>query len=501
MKKTVILFLIISILLILLISCGDSESEQNETPQGSPQEDSGIIENANGENVVEETPAEILPDLPEADFGGAVVTFLTAMPFDGATGWSSHRDLYAEADIGEPLNDAVFYRNVEVQEKYNFEMNIVGNGDPNGALRRSVRSGSEAYDMLITTFESIPALAFEGILTDLTQFPNIDLSKPWWDQNANESLNIAGRLYFTTGDITTQAIDATSVLLFNQTLAQDVGLENLYNYVRENKWTWDRLLEILKTPGIARDLNGDGVMGLEDQFALTSSSRLPDAMLYASGLRVTQNDANGIPQFVLNTPKTIALLDKAIEFMDDQITMNQTRYNEGWTLAESMFADNRVLFYAGFMQHFARLREMNDSFGLLPLPKWEESQDKYYHQVINVGGMMGIPTDISPERAGMVGHAVEALHARSRYTLIPAYFEITITNKLMRDEDSGEMLDIIINSRSFDIGFMRDWGRLYSTSFNRNAISGTANFASAYEAAKEAAVIARDNDMEAIFER
>jgi hypothetical protein len=113
--------------------------------------------------------------------------------------------------------------------------------------------------------------------------------------------------------------------------------------------------------------------------------------------------------------------------------------------------------------------------------------------------MMGIPSDVSRERLAMVGHVIEALYARSRYTLIPAYFEITITNKLMRDEDSAEMLEIIINSRSFDLGFMRDWGRLYSTSFNRNAINGTANFVSAYEAAKDAAVIARDSDIESLL--
>jgi hypothetical protein len=407
--------------------------------------------------------------------------------------------MYAEAENGEPLNDAVYRRNIAAQEQYNFEMKVVENGDVNGSVRRSVKAGNGAYDMAVTLFEAMPALAFEGNFNDLKKVPNIDLSKPWWDQNANESLDIGGRLYFTTGDITTQAIDAVSVILFNKTLMQSFGLENPYDYVRNNKWTFDRLLEIIKTPGAARDLNGDGSMGLDDQFALTCSGRFPDAIFFASGMRVTQNDADNIPQFGFNTAKTVSLLDTAIEFMDSQLTMNQAKYNEGWTLAENMFADNRVLFYAGFMQHFARLREMNDSFGLLPLPKWDENQEEYYHQVINVGGMMGIPSDVPENRLAMVGHVIEALGAGSRYTLIPAYFEITITNKLMRDEDSGEMLDIIINSRSFDIGFMRDWGGLFSSSFNKNAANGTPNFTSAYEAAEAKAIEAKNKDMDALF--
>jgi len=493
---TLILFLLASV--FNLVSCGDPESGQTETPQ-IPQQGGGADENS--EASADEPPAEILPDLPDADFGGAVVTFLTGMPFEGATGWSSHRDMFAEADIGEPLNDAVFYRNVEIQEKYNFEMKVVGQGDVNSSLRRSVRAGDNAYDMAITWFEAAPALAFEGVFADLTQVPNINLSKPWWDQNANESLNIAGRLYFTTGDLTTQAIDAIALLLFNKTLIQDFGLENPYNFVRNNTWTMDRFLQMLKTPGVSRDLDGDGQMGLDDQYALTGSYRFPDFLFFAAGMKVTENDASGIPQFVLNTPKTTELLNLAIEFMDPQLTMNQTAYNEGWTLAENMFANNRILFYGGVTQHFARLRDMNDSFGLLPLPKWDENQDRYYHQVINVGGMMGLPSDISADRLSMVGHVIEALCAKSKYTLIPAYFDITLTNKLIRDEDSAEMLGIIINSRSFCIGFMRDWGRLYSTAFNKNAMQGAPNFASAYETAIEAAIAARDSDMEAILTR
>ena len=78
---------------------------------------------------------------------------------------------------------------------------------------------------------------------------------------------------------------------------------------------------------------------------------------------------------------------------------------------------------------------------------------------------------------------------------------MTLTSKLMRDEESGEMLDIILNSRVFDIGFTRDWGNIFAKSFRDNALKGANNFASSYESAIGAAETAREKDINALLER
>jgi hypothetical protein len=491
--------IIIFMALTLFASC-QSSGENGDGGTTNPQNTGDTTTSEAGE-VPGTEESKILPNLPEADFGGVTITFLTRKRFEGATGWSAFRDLFSETENGDPLNDAVHARNSALEEKYNFTLTIIDTttGQPSDEIKKSAAAGDGAYDAVITDLGQCPDLAFGGYFADLKTVPNIDLSMPWWDQNANEAFNIANRVYFTTGDITTQAVDATFTVLFNKKLIEDLSLETPYQYVRDNTWTFDKMLAMMNDSGVSQDLNGDGTMELDDRFALATNFRFADALFFASGTRVTQKDADGIPQFSFNTQKTLSVLDKAINFMNKQTTLDYSNIDDGWTKAENSFVENRVLFYGGVLQLFSRLRGMNDAFGLLPLPKWDDSQDNYHHEVIDKGGMFAIPAELSDERLSIVGHVVEAMFAESTYTIVPAYYEKTLTTKLMRDADSEEMLDIIINNRVFDIGFTKNWGGLYSSSFSSNVLNGTTNFASAYESAEAAATTEKDNHMAAIL--
>jgi len=61
----------------------------------------------------------------------------------------------------------------------------------------------------------------------------------------------------------------------------------------------------------------------------------------------------------------------------------------------------------------------------------------------------------------MAGTVIEAMAAESMYTMTPAYYEISLTQKYMRDEDSVEMLDIILATTCYDLGYIYNWGNLY----------------------------------------
>ena len=56
-------------------------------------------------------------------------------------------------------------------------------------------------------------------------------------------------------------------------------------------------------------------------------------------------------------------------------------------------------------------------------------------------------------------------------TVIPAYFEIALQTKFARDEDSAAMLDIIKQSRVFDLGY-----------YNNNLVGVFANQFAAFAA-------------------
>jgi hypothetical protein len=89
--------------------------------------------------------------------------------------------------------------------------------------------------------------------------------------------------------------------------------------------------------------------------------------------------------------------------------------------------------------------------------------------------LLGVPR--SADDLDRVSIILEALSAESRYTLQPAYYDVVLQRKYTRDEESGEMLDIIFNSRVYDIGGMYSFGNVFidfinlAAKLDRNIVS------------------------------
>jgi hypothetical protein len=105
---------------------------------------------------------------------------------------------------------------------------------------------------------------------------------------------------------------------------------------------------------------------------------------------------------------------------------------------------------------------MEDDFGILPLPKYNETQERYYSDVNSyTGAMLGVPKSATdPERTSII---LEALAAESRYTLFPVYYDLTLQRKYTRDEESAAMLDIIFTTTVYDSGAAYNFASIWNT--------------------------------------
>ncbi|MBQ7982278.1 MAG: hypothetical protein IJ302_01820, partial [Clostridia bacterium] len=106
-------------------------------------------------------------------------------------------------------------------------------------------------------------------------------------------------------------------------------------------------------------------------------------------------------------------------------------------------------FRYGIVANVRSLRDMNADFGILPSPKYEEAQNAYYGRMID-GWIHVAPTSV--QNLELLGTMIEALGAESKNYVIPAFFDIALTDKLTRDADSEEMLDIIFDNITIDLG-------------------------------------------------
>jgi len=293
-----------------------------------------------------------------------------------------------------------------------------------------------------------------------------------------------------TGDLSIMANDATWIFMFNKKLLQDLQLADPYALVKEGKWTADAILEMMK--GSARDLNGDGVMkGADDLFGLATHDSTFDGLFFSMGMRVSIMNSEGYPELSMKNERITLVMEKTAQIMDREIT-----FNGDWQPIAVCFEEDRTLFYGEVLQCVIRRRSMDTDFGVLPLPKLNEAQEDYAHMVHVTACMVGVPNTLGDDEASFAGFALEALSAESRNWLVPAYYTTALEGKFMRDEESKEMLDIILRTRRYDLGYAANWGNLFS-SYVSETKRGNNDFSSVWDKNSERALSAMEKAIEA----
>jgi hypothetical protein len=184
--------------------------------------------------------------------------------------------------------------------------------------------------------------------------------------------------------------------------------------------------------------------------------------MHASGGRIARKDENDLPILTLGEEKSFDAISKACDLMYAPSAFNVHKELEGkfdaiYQVTEKMFTENRSLFYWILLHDIEQFRNMDSEFGILPIPLYSSEQDSYQCTVNQYHGhALCVPSSVqNTERAGII---LEALSAKSMYTVQPAYYDVSLKRKFTRDEQSGEMLDIIFATRVYDIGAIYNFG-------------------------------------------
>ena len=124
---------------------------------------------------------------------------------------------------------------------------------------------------------------------------------------------------------------------------------------------------------------------------------------------------------------------------------------------------------------------MKDDYGILPYPKFDENQDKYYSNSMDNYSLLSVPKTVTDLE--FVGTITEALTRESHYSVVPAYYDVALTSKYARDEQSVAMLDIIMDGRQYDFSILHNGQIADLPYFFRNLIAAkSTNVASKYAA-------------------
>lgn len=392
-------------------------------------------------------------------------------------------EIGAEYQNGEILNDSIVQRDREVEEKWNITLTKLIHSNPASYAYNNIMAETHAFDVMYSSLFDCSRIAQSGLAYNLNDMIYMDMSDPWWDQSAVRDLSIGDSLYFVTGDFSYKNYNASWIYMFNKNIVNSYSLDDPYELVKSGDWTIDKFGEMIQT--VSYDV--------DNRYGLITESANTLGMFIGAGNSVISKDSDNYPVITLSTKRGVTSAEKILKYLNNNtavINVNDpffTQYSDNvWQGVVETFTNDRGLFYSTVMYTVNKLRGMNSDFGILPMPKLDETQETHYTWVSPwIASGLVVPASLpDPERTGRI---LDSIASKSMEIVRPAYYDVTIDYKFARDIESTEMMDIILDNRVYDLGMIYDWGGIGSLLSVMNVESETtftSRYASIIENAK-----------------
>ena len=461
-----------------LVSCSNNQTDDggNETDNSATTTLSENVETVE-ETTEEDILAELMADVPKDDYAEYDFVMLNNTSNFALTAMT------AEEITGEAINDAIYNRNIKVAEDLNINISeeLIAPDAVTKNMNTAIAAGDDAYDCFWSESTMVAPIAIAGNLLNVHEIAPINLEKPWWNGEALKDIEVGGYQYFLVGDLHLMFKESFWMVGFNKNIIDENGLEDPYQTVREGTWTLDEMKKYMST--VAMDLNGDGVMDGNDRFGVTCYNGCVTALFTGCDGEFVVRDSEGIPQFVDVDDKFNAIYEKIVATMFDPSTnytcmdgktQNIAQYTDGW---HGVFSSGHALFYLEPIGSLKKLRDMDAEFGIIPYPKFDESQSDYHTYIACYAALCGIP--ITAEDPARTGTILENLCAQSYGELRSAYIDTTLNFKYIRDAESSEMLNLILSTGRFCLSDQLGANGPKDT-FTSNVTTGAATLTSSY---------------------
>ena len=454
MKKRVLSLLLAALLLApALVSCSDNGTTPDDT-SASAQTDTPSATSEEAAPAEDELSAaeqrSLLPDnLPDVKFDGRdfVVETETRKVFE----------ILSEELTGEATNDAVYNRNLLIENRFDVKISTVENANPQSEVVTAVTADTHDYDIVgFINFQTYTPVTAR-VLYNWLDVPNVDLSQPWHNQLANDGATINNKLFAINSDLSISTLLYTYGMFFNYNLMEQAGYSSndLYNLVFEGNWTVDCLKEI--TSGMWQDLNGDGKHDKDDihgYAVINGSINTHDVWLAALDMSPLLK-VNGADDYEITffDEKNVTCLEKINDLYHNS---DGTLFdNSGdWRNIPKYFANGKVaMSQLYFGETTESLSEMEDTYGILPLPKLNEEQAAYYTNCWDQFTVFAVPLTMPEADGTFIGTIYEALCAESYKTVFPAYYDVALKSRYSAEPATAEIIDLIMAGRNLDFTF------------------------------------------------
>ena len=451
MKTKQILAILLAALMTAgsFVSCGEKETA--ETQAAADTEAAEVVE------------TEEVDPFADMDLGGESIRMMVSSREKDGIVPSLFAIQHGEELTGEVVSDAVYNRNIEVEEMLNIKLEFTADDQSHetigASLTQMLTAGDDAYELIIHELFPLATLSVQNSFLNVFNIPHLDFSRDYWydDYMSDTSFASEDKRYILAGDYFLDVYRSAHALYFNKDRFTDLygAPEELYDLVLEGGWTHDVFLQY--SEGAYQDINGDGQRDKDDLYGFSTYGYWGPIIPWVIGADITflEYNEDGSPYFAMNNERSIKLLEQLNKIFHGEGAYD---YQADFSLA---FINGSSLF-GGYhrVAHMENFRDMEADLGILPIPKMDDSQENYItssHDTTNVGV---IP--ITCSKSDIIGAVLEVLSRESAENVIPAYYETSLKTKYVRDDQSAQILDIIRQNIScvFPVAFGNYCGNL-----------------------------------------
>ncbi len=384
---------------------------------------------------------QYLSELPQRDYDGAVF-FIT----------TTDKSFIAPDDTGNTVSRLAMIRNANVEEMLNINLivTVADSGTMLTDLKNAIASDSYYTDLLMLPIYTVGSFRMADTLINMRTLPFFDLDKPYFNAMSSDMTSGGYSTYGVAGDASISPSSFSAVFM-NKTVISEAGanIDEIYSSANNGTWTWDMYLSVVDKVKLLNENSGTAYYTTT---AENTASRLTDLVFKSSGNDYISAGVRRVPivgYTVKSTKKTMENLYKL--YNDD------SRITDSSAGAINIFSKGESAFLIEYLDVMPDIASSCAEWTLLPLPK-EDERDEYRTLIANTESVFAVP--INHTNGEFAAITLSYLNAASYGYIYDEYVEYNMYH-VLRDNNSVNMLDLILDTPTFDFAFA--FGNAYPT--------------------------------------
>ena len=419
-----------------------------------------VVNDLSGENILNhnkdllsgETETETEPETftsftpyEAQDYDAQIEKYLSALPeltFDGTTVFiTAPSTTYLEPDdVSTAASKMAYERNRALEDRYEIYLSasVKDAFQMLEETKNAVAAGTYYSDFLMVPLYMMGHFKSAGVLENLRSLPYLDMDQPYFYKESVDALSAGFTTWGLSGYASVSPSDLTAVY-FNRDLVSLAGMDMPYDLADTGKWTWDALYTYVAA---VQTLNSQKESPrYYTVTAQNTASRLADLVYASCDNRFALSGEMLIPSIAFTADSAAPALEYASQIYADDRSITDDSAG-----AAGCFSRGESLFLIDYVYVTTWLTNAAADWGMLPMPKQTEA-DKYRTLVSNTSLVFTVPAGtVNNELASVL---LSAINAASYHKLNDAFVEHSMIYTL-RDNDSVNMLDLILDTPVFD---------------------------------------------------